>query len=96
MANLNHLSERDIVQRVFEGAEPGECRGLSDVFTEDEILSLVSHPEFDYFSDNFRDWVWGFVDSVIERDTTEMLMANEELIREAAWAEYEEQQRAES
>ena len=44
LSNPNETTEAFIDARVFRGAGPAEFRGLSDAFTEAEILAISQNP----------------------------------------------------
>ena len=65
MRSLHLLNETEINRIIFAGAGVYEHRGLSDSLTDDEIISLVDHPQWYDFSISFQDWIWAAVDTVL-------------------------------
>ena len=66
--NLNDLTESELNALIFKDAEMVEHRGLSDAFTDDEILDLPNHPDYDTFSTYFQDWIYDAIDSIIWKE----------------------------
>lgn len=63
--NIHDLSEEAISQLVLSGSNFDEPRGLLDVFTEEEVLSLTVHPKWYNFSPAFQDWVNASIDGIM-------------------------------
>lgn len=52
----------DIESFVWEGRGVYELVGLSDVYTDEQISSLPSHPSWNLFSYGFHTMVWSSID----------------------------------
>jgi len=68
MKNVFDLSEEEINKIVFTNIKENEPRGLLDIFTNEQVMSLPNHPKFHYFTIEFQDWVWKTIDGIMVED----------------------------
>jgi len=66
--NLDKLSETEINRIIFAGAGTDQHRGLSDSLTDEQIIGLTDHPDWQDFTPGFQDWIWKSVDSIMHVD----------------------------
>lgn len=58
----NETTEMSITSRVFAGASPSELRGLSDVFTTEEIEAIADNPAAGQWRDRAIDYLDGLAE----------------------------------
>lgn len=56
------MTESEINQRIFAGARSNEPRGFSDAFTFAEVVALANGPEYRFYSQGMKDWIWSYID----------------------------------
>jgi hypothetical protein len=77
MRNLHTLTENEIIHGIiYKDVEVWEHVGLRDKLTDDEIMSLLDHPDFQTFTQHTRDWIYNTVDAILIEDenNTEVIL----------------------
>ena len=65
--NIHEMTQAEIEKRIFGDCHPGALRGFSDVFTDDEILTLADHPLWTSFDEGFKSWAWSAIGAALDR-----------------------------
>jgi hypothetical protein len=63
--NLNCLNEAELKQILYKLSP--ERTSIHDHFTEDEIVFLIDHPNFESFSPDFKEFIRVSISEVFER-----------------------------
>lgn len=65
--NLDALDEKQLLQILYETVQDQAVIKMSDKFTEAEIVHLLEHPQFEDFSEEFRERIWVSVNEIFSR-----------------------------
>jgi len=60
------LSQGQIEAAIFAGATSHELRSPLEGFSEEEILALPRHTEWNTFDMEFRNWIWQTIHAIME------------------------------
>lgn len=66
--DLNDMTEVEINNVVFAGRGVNELVGLRDVFSDEQICNLPSHPAWARFSSAFKTWVYNAIECIVSED----------------------------
>jgi hypothetical protein len=60
------LSQQQIENNIFKGAQNLEQRSPLAAFTEEEILVLPRHANWNTFDLEFREWIWDTINMILD------------------------------
>lgn len=66
--DLSVLSEQEIHKLIFKDVSSSTLVGLKDRFSDEQIVGLLDHPDYHFFSDSFKDWIWRALDTIYEEN----------------------------
>jgi hypothetical protein len=66
--DLFSLTQTELELILFENASDGFTPVLLDKFTDNEVLKLLGHPDFDSFTKDFADEIWEAATQLLERE----------------------------
>lgn len=67
--NQTPSSQLAIEAAIFKGAGVSEPRGFRDAFSDEQIMGMLSHPDYEkVWTSEFKNWLWNCIDSIYREE----------------------------
>lgn len=66
LKELIMYTEKEILDRLYKNEPTNKLIGLSDKFTNSEILAMLESEHYPNYSKHFRDWLWQTVTFILD------------------------------